>query len=221
MLDDLPCPLGKEVVTTLFVDMNLYHDLISSRSVIGCLYMINKTLIDWFLKLQLTVETATFGSEYIVARTCMEQIIDLRRNTLRYLRGVPVKGESFMFGNNESIVNTASTPHTKLTKQHNMQSYHKTREAIAAGITCCFHHVSGKKNLVDILSKHWNISSVWEMLHPLLFWKFQPLQEDEATQDDGKDESVLIKGSENAVISLMTFAAFTASHIVAGRHSSM
>jgi hypothetical protein len=73
--DDMPCPLGKEVVTTSFVDANLYHDLISSRSVTGCLHMINKTPIDWFSKLQSTVETATFGSEYVAARTCTEQIM--------------------------------------------------------------------------------------------------------------------------------------------------
>ena len=105
------------------------------------------------------METATFGLEYIAARTCMEQIIDLR-NTLRYLR-VPVKGESFMFGDNESVVNTASTSHAKLTKWHNMLSYHKTRETIAAGITH-LHHISGKKNPADILSKHWNMPSMWD-----------------------------------------------------------
>jgi hypothetical protein len=73
ILDDLTLsPFGKEVVTTSFVDTNLYHDLISGRSVTGCLHMINKTPIDWFSKLQSTVETATFGSEYIVARTCTD-----------------------------------------------------------------------------------------------------------------------------------------------------
>ena len=51
---------------------------------------LNKTPIDWFSKLQSTVATATFGSEYVSARTCVEQLINLR-NTLRYL-GVPVHG---------------------------------------------------------------------------------------------------------------------------------
>ena len=56
-------PLGKAVVTTSFVDANLYHHLISSRSVMGCLHMINKTLIlDWFSKLQLTVDS---GNHYL------------------------------------------------------------------------------------------------------------------------------------------------------------
>ena len=61
---DAPKPLGKRVVLTTYVDANLYHDLISGRSVTGILHMANKTPVDWFSKLQSTVETATFGSEY-------------------------------------------------------------------------------------------------------------------------------------------------------------
>jgi hypothetical protein len=107
-------PLGKEVQTTTFVDANLYHDLISGRSVTGILHLLNKTPIDWFSKLQSTVETATFGSKYVAARTATEQIIDLR-NTLRYL-GVPIHGTSMMFGDNETVVNTASVRHARLQK---------------------------------------------------------------------------------------------------------
>ena len=163
-----PKPLGKPVKSTHYVDANLLHDLISGRSVTGILHLLNKTPTDWWSKLQNTVETATFGSEYIAARTCTEQIIDLR-NTLRYL-GVPIEGASMMFGDNETVVNTASVPHSKIQKRHNALSYHRTREAIAAGITR-FYHVPGDTNPADILSKHWDYPSVWSQLRPLLFWK--------------------------------------------------
>ena len=164
---DCPPPLGKEVQMTSFVDANLYHCLVSGRSVTGILHMWNKTPIDHYSKLQATVETATFGSEYVATRTCVEQIIDLRM-TARYL-GVPIKGSSMMFGDNESVVNTASIPHSKLSKRHNALSYHKTRESIAAKIVKYFH-VAGKKNPADILSKHWDMPSVWDTLRPLMFW---------------------------------------------------
>jgi hypothetical protein len=125
---DLPCLLGKAVQTTTFVDTNLFHDMISGRSVTGILHLLNKTSIDWFSKLQSMVE---FGSEYVAARTAAEQIIDLR-NTLRYL-GVPIRGTSMMlFGDNEIVVNTASIPYSKLHKRHVALSYHRVREAIAA-----------------------------------------------------------------------------------------
>jgi len=125
------------------------------------------TPVDWYSKLQTTVETATFGSEHVAARTATEQILDLRL-ILRYL-GVPLDGPSFMFGDNESAVNTASVPHSKLHKRHNALSCHRTREAIATGVTR-FHHIVGTANPADIHSKHWGHSSIWETLRPLLFW---------------------------------------------------
>jgi hypothetical protein len=179
---DAPRPLGKRVITSHFVDANLYHDLISGKAVTGILHFFNKTPIDWFTKLQSTVETATFGSEYVAARTCTEQVIDLRL-TLRYL-GVPVDGASYMFGDNETVVNTAAHPHGKLHKRHNALSYHKTRAAIAAGITR-FHHVRGDTNPADILSKHWDASSVCRQLKPLLFWLGDT---GDLVEDDGGDE---------------------------------
>ncbi len=166
--DDAPEPLGKSVVTTSYVDANLYHDMISGRSVTGILHLLNKTPIDTYSKLQATVETATFGSEFIATRTCTEQIMDLR-NTLRYL-GVPVKGSSMVFGDNESVVNSASVPQSKLSKRHNALAYHKTREAIAAGIIR-YYWIDGKTNPADILSKHWDMPAVWSTLQPLLFWE--------------------------------------------------
>ena len=181
------CPraLGKRVITSTFVDANLYHDMISGRSVTGVLHLFNKTPVDWFSKLQSTVETATFGSEYVAARTATEQIIDLR-NTLRYL-GAPVEGPTYLFGDNETVVNTASVPYSKLHKRHNALSYHRVREAIAAGIIR-FHHIRGKLNPADVLSKHWDYPSVWQVLRPLMFWQgdtaelMQPLSATEETE---------------------------------------
>jgi hypothetical protein len=96
---DAPSPLGNYVTTTHYVDANLMHDLITGRSVTGILHLVNKTPIEWFSKKQARVETATYGSEFIATRSCIEQIIDLR-NTLRYL-GVPIREKSFMFGDNQ------------------------------------------------------------------------------------------------------------------------
>ena len=64
---DAPKPLGKYVTLTHYVDVNLLHDLITGRSVTGILHLINKTPIDWYSKKQATVETATYGSEFIAA----------------------------------------------------------------------------------------------------------------------------------------------------------
>ena len=81
-----------------------------------------------------------------------------------------VHGPSIMFGDNQTVVNTASMPHGKLHKRHTALSFHKVRSAIAAGI-CRFFHIAGTTNPADILSKHWDYSSVWPLLQPILFWK--------------------------------------------------
>ena len=70
-----------------YVDVNLMHNVISGKSVTGILHLVNRTPLDWYSKKQATVENATYGSEFVAARTCVEQIIDLQ-TTLRYL-GVP------------------------------------------------------------------------------------------------------------------------------------
>jgi len=165
--DGLPEPLGNEVVTTTYVDANLYHDLLSGRSVTGILHLLNGTPIDWYSKRQATVETATYGSEFVAARVATDQIIDLRL-TLRYL-GVPVKTVSYMFGDNESVITSSTLPHSALSKRHNAVAYHRVREAVAAGIIC-FTHIDGKHNPADILSKHPGFQQFWPTLQPILFW---------------------------------------------------
>lgn len=75
---DAPEPLGPFVMLLHYVDTNLLHDLITGQSITGILHLLNQTPIDWFSKKQVTVETATYGSEFIAARTCVDQAIDLR-----------------------------------------------------------------------------------------------------------------------------------------------
>jgi hypothetical protein len=165
---DAPEPLGKYVTLTHYFDANLYHDMLTGRSVTGLLHLFNKTPIDWYSKKQATVETATYGSEFIAARTCVDQVIDLR-NSLRYL-GVPIRDRSYVFGDNQSMVNSASVPHSKLHKRHNALSFHRVREAIAAKYISMYH-LSGEFNPADILTKHWGYPQIWRLLQPLLFYQ--------------------------------------------------
>ena len=154
---DIPKPLGNRVITTTFLDVNLLHDVVTGKSVTVVLHFINTTPIDWYLKRQATVETATYGSECVAARTAIEQIMDLR-NMLRYL-GVPIMTKAFMFGDNKSVITTATIPQSVLNKMHNMLSYHKVREAIAVKILYFYWH-SSDQNKSDIVSKHWEHAKV-------------------------------------------------------------
>jgi hypothetical protein len=165
---DAPEALGNYVTLTHYLDANLYHDMLTGRSVTGILHFMNQTPMDWYSKKQGSVETATYGSEFMASRTCVEQVIDLR-NTLRYL-GVPIRPKSYMFGDNEAVVNSSTKFDAKLHKRHTALSFHRVREAIAAKIIR-YHHLAGEFNPADILSKHWAYGNVWKLLQPLLFWQ--------------------------------------------------
>jgi hypothetical protein len=106
---DIPEPQGKYVTLSHYFDANLYHDMVTGRSVTAILHFLNQTLMDWYSKKQATVETATFGSEFIAARTTINQIVDLR-TTLFYL-GIPIQEKSYVFRDNKTVIDASSTPH--------------------------------------------------------------------------------------------------------------
>jgi len=147
---DIPLPKGKPVMMTTFVDANLMSDYVTGRSRTGILHMLNKTPIDWFSKKQASVETATYGSEFVAARIAVNQIVELRHE-LRYL-GVQLTGPSWMFGDNLAVVNSATMPNGRLQKWSHILNYHRIREAQATKIVN-FVHLHGKDNPVDILTK--------------------------------------------------------------------
>ena len=157
---------GKHVTTSTYVDANLHHDQVTGKAVTACLHMVNATPSHWHTKRQAPVETATFGSEFVAARIATDQIIDLRY-TLMYL-GVPVRSKSYLFGDNKSVVDSASIPTSTLSKKSTLASYHRVREAIAAGYIQ-FNWKDGKSNPADILSRE--LANIWSLLKPLLFWK--------------------------------------------------
>jgi len=168
---DMPKPLGETVVLTCFVDANLLHDLVTGRSATGILHMLNLTPIDFTSKRQDTVETATYGSEFIAARIATEQIMDLR-NTLRYF-GVRIEDKTYMFGDNKSVVTSSTLPHSVLKKRHHFLAYHRVREAIASGILK-FFHMPGTENPSDVLTKNLSHTLAWPLIKPFLFWAGDP-----------------------------------------------
>ena len=64
----MPEPLGKAEVTTATMDTNLNHCLASGKTLTRCLHFVNKTHVDRYSRKQATVESATYGSEFIAAK---------------------------------------------------------------------------------------------------------------------------------------------------------
>ena len=196
---DAPKPQGNPVVTLSYVDANLYHDYVNGRALTGILHFVNGTPIAWFSKRQATVETATYGSEFVAAKIATEQIIDLR-NTLQYL-GVPLvtmsqaslSGStqpvpSYLFGDNRSVITSSTIPHSALNKRHIALAYHKVRESIAGRILN-FIHIDGKSNPSDVLSKHCGFQQAYPILQPLLFWKGDPIKRNNDSKHNNYDHT--------------------------------
>ena len=71
-----------------------------------------------------------------------------------------------MFGDNKSVVTSSTIAQSILNKRHNMLSYHRLREAIAAKILELLWH-SSDQNRSDILSKNWEHAKVKDTIREL------------------------------------------------------
>lgn len=145
-----PEPRGNPVEMTAFVDANHAGNQITRRSHSGILIYLNQAPIIWYSKAQATVETSTFGSEFVALRIATELIEGLRYK-LRMI-GVPINGPTNVMCDNKSVVNNSTLPHSTLKKKHNAICYHRVREAVAAKIIRIAHIPTGQ-NLADMLTK--------------------------------------------------------------------
>ena len=107
------------------------HDVLSGKTVTGVYTFYNKTPVNWFFKQQSSSETATYGAEFLSGRKVCENIID-HWSYVRYL-GKPVHDIDYVWGDNESIINSSAIPDAKLHKRHNILSFHFVRSMISKG----------------------------------------------------------------------------------------
>ena len=164
--EDDPTPLGNAVRMTCFVDADHAGDKVTGRSYTGVVILLNNAPISWICKRQSTIETSTFGSEFLALRDATELIIGLRYK-LRAM-GIPMDGPCSTFCDNSSVVLSSTRPESRLKKKHNALAFHKVREALAAGINQIAHVVSGE-NLADIFTKSLSAPKRKSLLGGLLF----------------------------------------------------
>ena len=147
---DAPEPRGNVVSTHCFVDADHAGNRVTRRSQSGILLFVNRAPVIWYSKRQNTVETSTFGSEFVAMRIAVE-LTEALRYKLRMF-GVPLEGPTNVFCDNEAVTKNAIFPESTLKKKHNAIAYHRTREAVAAG-TIRVTKEDGKTNLADVLTK--------------------------------------------------------------------
>jgi hypothetical protein len=147
---DMPEPLGNPVKITVFCDASHADCLVTRRSTTGILIFANGTPIQWYSKRQNTVESSTYGSEFVAMRIATEMLLVLR-NDLRML-GVPLDGPADLFCDNMGVILSSTIASSVLKKKHNAVAFHKVRETIASDAMRVSHE-NTHANLADILSK--------------------------------------------------------------------
>jgi hypothetical protein len=146
----MPKPLGNAVVMTCFVDASHAENKVTRRSQTGFIIYLNNAPIDWFSKKQNTVESSTFGSEFVAMRIAVERVKALRYKLRMF--GIPIEGPTNVLGDNESVVNSASKIEARLNKKHNAICFHAVREAAAAGWIRVGWEPTGS-NIADLFTK--------------------------------------------------------------------
>ena len=129
---NMPQPKGNPVEITCFVDANHAGNVITRRSHTGIIIFVNNAPILYYSKRQNTVESSTFGSEFVALRIARDMIVSLRYKLRMF--GVPLQGPASVLCDNQGVVLNTSVPASALSKKHNAINYHAVREAVTAGI---------------------------------------------------------------------------------------
>ena len=147
---NMPRPRGRAIDISVFVDSDHAGNKVTRRSHTGILIYCNLAPIIWFSKRQNTVETSTFGSEFIALKTATELIEGLMYKLRMF--GVPIDGPARVFCDNESVVKSSTYPESSLKRKHCSIAYNKVREAVAAGKLLIYYE-STTTNLADLFTK--------------------------------------------------------------------
>ena len=158
---DMPEPRGEMIDISIFVDADHAGNKVTRRSHTGIIIYCNLAPIIWYSKRQNTVETSTFGSEFIALKIATE-LNDSLRYKLRMF-GVPISGPSRVMCDNDSVVKSSSFAESTLKKKHCSIAFHKVRESVASEKILIYYEKSSS-NLADLLTKVMNAAK----RHPLI-----------------------------------------------------
>ena len=160
-----PKPRGKPVQITCFVDADHAGDQVTRRSRTGVLFFVNKAPIMFFSKRQNTVETSTYGSEFVAMKQSVEMIKALKYKLRMF--GIEIM-DTKIFGDNRAVILNSSVPESTLKKKHHSVNYNYVREAVAAGIALIFKVHTGS-NLADLFTKLLDKETRKELVQRILY----------------------------------------------------
>ena len=162
----MQCLIRHLVHIYVFVDANHVGNLVTRQTHTGILMYVQNSPILWLSQQQNTVETSTFGSEFVALRVARDLIVAMRYKLRMF--GVPLEGPAQVFCDNQGVVKNTSIPESVLSKKHNTINYHAVREAAAARILQVTKEDT-LMNLADLFTKVLSPDRRRELIGSILF----------------------------------------------------
>ena len=126
---NMPEPRGMGTIVAK-VDADHASDTVTRRSRTGILVYLNCSLIHWWSKKQASIESSSFGAEFIAMKQCCEYLGGLRYKLC--MMGILCDQPSHIYGDNQSVLANMTMPDSTLKKKSQSIAYHFVRE----GSTC-------------------------------------------------------------------------------------
>ena len=146
----MPEPRGHGFIMRAKVDADHASDTVSRCSRTGLLIYLNCALVYWWSKKQTSVESSSFGSEFVAMKQCCEYIRGLRYKSR--MMGIPVEGPTYIYGDNQSVLANTTIPDSTLKKKSQSIAYHFVREGVARD-EWRTSYVNTHDNEADLLTK--------------------------------------------------------------------
>ena len=132
------------------VDTDHAGDSVTRRSCTSYIVYLNSAPVYWLSKKQASIESSSFGSEFVAMKQCCEYLRGLRYK-LRMM-GIPVNGCSLIYGDNQSVLANSTIPESVLKKKLQSIAYHYVGEGVARN-EWRTAYVNTLENEADLLTK--------------------------------------------------------------------
>ena len=147
---EYPEPRGQGFIICAKVDADHAGDTVTRRSRMGFMVYLNCSPVYWLSKKQPSVESSSFGSEFIAMKHCCEYLRGLRYKLC--MMGIPVLGCCCIYGDNQSVLANTTVPESILKKKLQSIAYHFIREGVARS-EWRTTYVNTLENEADLLTK--------------------------------------------------------------------
>ena len=145
-----PEPRGCGFTIRAKVDADHASDSVTRRSRTGFIVFLQSSPIYWHSRKQTSVESSSFGSEFVAMKQCCEYLRGLRYK-LRMM-GIECEGPAYIQGDNQSVLANTTIPESTLKKKSQSLCYHFVREGVARD-EWRTTYLNTNENEADLLTK--------------------------------------------------------------------